>query len=146
MNINKIKKNVIVDDGHLLQERPLELIKYGKRVLIQPINWFYDWKKFTVYLGIFLQYYYVVTKNNKFPEKLEEIEEFRGDMKAAMSNKGAFKALMEICKYSGFRLRWMKKRFTLDDWVEVFLYVFFFNIRAMSKSLHDALKAIGTAL
>jgi len=145
MDINKIKKQVIIDDGHILLQKPIELLMYGRTVKIQPINWFYDWRDFSYCLGVFLQYYYVICSNSKLPEKLSELKEFKENVRTAITNKKAFKMLMRICKYSGFKLRWMKKKFTLDDWVEVFLYVFFFNIQATKKSLYDALKATGKA-
>jgi hypothetical protein len=145
MDIENIKKSIIISDEHILLRKPIEMIKYGKRVLIKPVNWFYDWRSFSYCLGIFLSYYYVMCYNSKLPDSLNELDEFKENVKSSITNKQAWKMLCKICCFSGFKKRWMKKHFTIDDWVEVFVTVFFCNVTLTEKSLHDALKQIGKA-
>ena len=142
MNIDNIKKNVEVDDGLILLGKPLKLSKYGKTIEITPVNWFYDWSNFVYALGVFLSYYYIVCTNAKLPDSLDELKEFESNVATAMSNKEAFNALCKVCKYSGFNTRWMKKKFTLSDWIEVFIYVYLFNIQGVKKNSKIALKAL----
>jgi len=145
MDIKTLEKSIVVDDGHLLLQKPIEMVKYGKKVMIKPVNWFYEWKDFSYALGIWLHYYYVVCMNSKIPDNLNDLKEFKQNVRSTISHKKAFKMLMKICGYSGFKLRWMKKNFTLDDWIETFMVVFFFNLQVTKKNLSDALKAIGKA-
>ena len=145
MDIKAIKESVILTDAHILLKKPIELIKYGKRVELRPVNWFYEWQDFSYALGIFLHYYYVICANCKLPDSINDLQEFKQNVQSTLSHKQAFKMLCKICRYSGFKLRWMKKNFTLDDWIEVFVYVFFCNINLIQKGLVDALKGIGKA-
>jgi len=143
MDIKNIEKSIEITDSHILLREPIELIKYGKKVKIRPINWFYDWQKFSYSVGVFLHYYYIICENTKLPDSLNDLKEFKQNIRTTFSQKRAFKEVCKICKYSGFKLRWMKKHFNLDDWAEVFLTVFFCNLTLIGKGLKDALKAMG---
>jgi hypothetical protein len=143
MDIDNIKKSVVLTDAHILLRKPISLIKYGKEVKIRPVNWFYEWSDFSYALGIFLHYYYVVCANSKLPDSLNDLKEFKENVQLTLSHKPAWRMMCKICKYSGFKLRWMKKHFTIDDWVETFVTVFFCNITLIQKGLLDGLKAIG---
>ena len=134
-----------MDDGHILLHKPIEMVKYGKLVKIRPVNWFYEWKDFSYSLGIFLHYYYVICSNSKLPDSLNDLKEFKENIKTTISHKVAFKQLCKICEYSGYKLRWMKKNFTLEDWIEIFMTVFFCNVNLIGQDLKDALKVIGIA-
>jgi len=145
MDIEAIKKNVIVSDAHILLQKPLEIIKYGRRVELRPVNWFYEWQDFSYALGVFLHYYYVICNNSRLPDSLGDLAEFKEHIKTTISHKKAWKMLLKICRYSGFKLRFMKKNFTIDDWCETFVYVFFCNVTLIQRGLSDALKATGKA-
>lgn len=145
MDLKKIKEQVILSDDYILQQKSIKILKYGKELEIKPINWFYDWKKFSTYLGIFLQYYYVVCYNSKLPDSLNELKEFKDNVQTTISNKKAFNALCKICQFSGLPKRWMKRHFSIDDWAEVFVWCFFFQVIVPRRELSDALKAIGQA-
>jgi len=146
MDIKKMIEAVTLEDGHILLGKPLELTKYGKKFTIEPVNWFYDWQDFSYCLGVFLHYYYIVCENTKLPENLNEMHEFKDNIRTTMSHKRAFSMLCKVCKYSGLKLRWMKKHFNINDWVEVFLYVYLFNIKGVKKNFKDALKLLGHQL
>jgi len=145
MNVQAIEKQIIVDDGHILLQKPLEIIKYGKKVQLRPVNWFYEWKDFSYALGVFLHYYYVVCGNSRLPDTLNDLAQFKENIQATITHRQAHKMMCKICRWSGFKLRWMKKKFTLDDWIEIFIWVFFYNVVLIKKSLKDALKATGKA-
>ena len=145
MDINRLKKQLVLEDGHLLCEKPLCIVKYGKTFTLKPVNWFYDWKPFTSALGKFLGYHHAIVGNMTLPDAengLKNMSEFIETIKQTVSNKYAWRQLVKICKFSYMPMRFMKKHFTLDDWVEIFLYVFFFNAVAISSGLHNALKAV----
>lgn len=145
MDVEAIKKSVIISDAHILLKKPIQIMKYGKRVEIRPVNWFYEWADFSYALGVFLHYYYVVCANSKLPDSLNDLSEFKENVKTTISQKQAWKMLCKICRFSGFKLRFMKKKFTIDDWVEVFIYVFFCNVTLTQNALKDALKVTGKA-
>ncbi len=140
--IEDIKKSVKLEDGHLIQQAPIEKIKYGKKILIHPVNWYYDWKPFTYNLGVFLTHHYAIVKNVTLPQTPDDLEVFRDSIAQVISHREAWKALVKICKYSGLKLRWMKKHFSLDDWIEIFLTVFFCNVSLMKRGLQVALKSV----
>jgi hypothetical protein len=79
----------------------------------------------------------------KLPKDLNDLKEFKDNIKTTITHKQAWKMLCKICRYSGFKLRWMKKHFNIDDWLEVFLTVFFCNVSLIQQGLQDALKATG---
>ena len=115
MDIEKIKESVIVDDGHIILGKPLELMMYGKKVIIKPLNWLKEWPNFAYNLGVFLQYYHIICERSQLPDTLNEINEFRKNIRMVTSNKDAFKALVKICGFAGLRGRWMKKRFSMQE-------------------------------
>lgn len=143
MDIQSIKDSVIMSDAHILLKKPLSVTKYGKQIEILPVNWFYEWADFSYALGVFLHYYYVICSNSKLPDSLGDLQEFKENIKTTISHKQAWKMMCKICRYSGYRLRFMKKHFTIDDWIEIFVYVFFCNVTLIQKGLRDALKATG---
>ena len=138
MNIKNIKENVQVEDAHIILGEPLEVIKYGKKFKIKQVLWI-KWEKFTYNLGIFLQHYYVVCGFSKLPDNLNDIAEFRNNVRTTMAQKKAFKALMKMLELSRLDKRFIKKRFTPDDLAEFFVYVYLFNIQGVKKNFKDVL-------
>ena len=100
MDIKKLKESIVITDGHILLQKPIEIIKYGKRVTITPVNWFYDWGDFSYTLGVFLHYYYVVCNNTKLPDSLNDIKEFKSNIETTITHKQAFKMMCKICRFS----------------------------------------------
>lgn len=145
MDIENIKKAITVTDSHILSHNSIEITKYGKTIKIVPVNWFNDWPKFSYSLGIFLNYYYIVCSHSKLPDNLNELNEFKDNIKLTIAHKQAWKMMCEICKFSGFKLKWMKNNFNIDDWIEIFIYVFFSNVILTQRDLESALKNLGKA-
>jgi hypothetical protein len=152
MNIEAMKESVIVDDDHILLGKPIELQKYGKVLKIRQLNWFYEWPKFSYNLAVFLMYYNQVLENGYIPATVDELENFKNNIQAVIVKNGvinrssknkAWKSLVNICKLSGVSVRWMKKKFSLDDWIELFLYFYLFNIMGKKKGLKDVFSLIG---
>jgi hypothetical protein len=143
MDIDQIKKSVVMSDAHILLRKPISIEKYGKEVQIRPVNWFYEWPDFSYALGVFLHYYYVICSNSKLPDSLNDLKEFRDNIKTTITHKQAWKMMCKVCRYSGFKIRWMKKKFNIDDWIEIFITVFFCNVTLIQKGLFEGLKAIG---
>lgn len=152
MDIERMKKEVEVTDGHILLGKPIELMKYGKKLIIRQVNWFYEWEDFSYNLAVFLMYYNQVIESNTLPSGLDDITDMRDNLRLIISkggivskasNNGAFKALCKLCEFTGAKTRWMKKHFTIDDWIEVFLYVYMYNILGKKKDLKTAFNLLG---
>jgi hypothetical protein len=150
IDLKEIEKNVIVEDDHILLDKPLMIKKYEVTILINQINYWYKWEKFVYYLGVFLQYYYIICENSKLPDRLSDIEEFRNNIRLTIgANKKAFKMLMKICNFAKtfkwMQLKWMKKFFTIDDWIEIFCYIYLYNIKGIKKKLLVGLSLLSKA-
>ena len=147
MNISEIEKAVKTDDHLILLNKPFEKYMYGKMIRIEQINYYYEWDKFAFYLGVFLKYYYTIITQSKLPDTLKDLEEFRNNvMFTAKSNKLAFYALTKVCGFMRvkvlFKTRWMKKHFSMDDWVEIFVYQYLYNVKGVKKNLKDGLQLV----
>ena len=139
IDIKEIKKNVQVEDGHIILGEPLEIIKYGRKFKIEQVKWIV-WDKFTYNLGIFLHHYYVVCGFSKLPDSLNDLAEFRNNARITIGHKKPLKALFKMMKISRLDRRFIKKRFTPDDLAEFFVYMYLFNIQGVKKNFKDALK------
>ncbi len=163
MDLKKIEKNVQVEDNHILLGLPLQLFKYEKVIEVRQVNWFYEWEIVAYWFGMFFKYYYIICKNSKLPDRLSDLEEFRDNISLTMGmNKKAFKALKKICGYSHVynkvkdkmvkdskiwkNTRWMKKKFTMDDWIEIFIYMYLYNIKGVKKNLYEGLLLVGNPM
>ena len=166
MKLEEMKTAVEVDDTHILLGEPIKLIKFGrnkngtenkkdmKEFVIRQLNWFYEWDKFTYNLAIFLMFYEQVIEHSTLPDSLDDLNTFRDNLRTAMtagnmvSNKHknqSFNALCEICALSGVRIKWMKKNFGIDDWIEIFMYFYLYNVLGKKKGLRDVQKLLGVA-
>jgi hypothetical protein len=152
MDLDKMRNNVEVSDDHILLGKPLELLKYGKKLEIKQVNWFYDWESFSYHLAVFLMYYNQAIEVSTLPKSIDELKEMQDNIKSIIAKNGlvdklsggkAFKSLCELCKYTGASVRWMKKKFTIDDWIEVFMYVYLYNVVGKKKGLRTVFEAVG---
>ena len=143
MDLEKMKKSVEVNDNHILLGEPIRLVKYGKVLTIRQLNWWKEWDKFSYNLATFLMYYNQVLEHSHIPYSLDELGNFRDAIRAVMSKTGtvdkatkgkAWKSMCKICKLSGASIRWMKKKFSLDDWIELFMYFYLYNIVGKKKA------------
>ena len=139
MDLKAIKKNVLVEDDHIILGEPLKILKYGKIFNINQIRWV-DWEKYSTYLGIFLTHYYVTCGFSKLPDSLNDVKEFRDNIRTTLAVKPAFKALMKLMKVSKWNTRFVRKKFTLDDIAELFIYSYLFNVAGVKKNFSDVLK------
>lgn len=159
--LTELKKNIIVDDNHILLNQSTYIPKNNKYVEIRQINYWYQWESFVYYLGIFLKYYYIICENAKLPDKLSDIENFRNNIQFAIgTNKIIMKYLVKICGYtylwndkknkyvsakSFWAIKWMKKNFSVDDWIEIFVCVYLYNIKGVKKNLYEGLLLLSKA-
>jgi hypothetical protein len=155
MDLEKMKASVEVNDNHILLGEPIKLEKYGKILTIRQLNWWNEWDKFSYNLMTFLVYYHQMVDGAFIPSTVEELDRFRDNMKAVIAKNGvvdkaskgkAWKAMCNICKFSGASVRWMKKKFTLDDWIELFMYFYLYNIVGKKKGLRDVFQQVGLVL
>lgn len=151
IDVNEIKKHVETGDNEILLKYPIVISKYGKRIVINQVNWFYEWDKFIQLLGAFFLYYYKVVEDTKLPESADDYKRFRDNLiTAAGSHRKAARALMRLCTFAKVNAlmpkRWMKKHFTIDDWVEVFAWLYLFNIHGLKKNLSSVSKMLGNRL
>lgn len=152
MDIDEMKKSVVVNDNHILLGEPIKLSKYGKVLTIRQLNWWNEWDKFSYNLVVFLTYYSQMIDGAFIPTSLDELDRFRDNLKSVIARNGvvdkashgkAWKALCNICKLSGASVRWMKKKFSLDDWIELFMYFYLYNVAGKKKGLRDVFKQVG---
>ncbi len=145
-DVNRIMNTVKVEDGHILLKKPLIHSMYGINVKIKQINYFYKWEPFTYWLGIFLNYYHNACEVFKLPESIEDLKQFRLNIRMVLKNsesgKKAFKSLIKLCKIGGIKTRWAKKVFNQDDWTEIFAYIYLYNVLGVKKNLSNVLKII----
>lgn len=144
--IERILNGVKVSDDHIMLGEPIELNKYGHKFLIRQINWYYKWESFSIYIGVFLNYFMNVCENFKIPTTLEDIRTFRDSFRLLISNKiygqKAFKNIIKIAGLYKHDIVFMKKNFDIDDWCEYFLWVYIYNIFGVKKNLKNVLGLI----
>jgi hypothetical protein len=144
--IERILNTVKVDDGHILIGDPIKIEKYGQSITIRQLNWWNEWEKFSYLFGIFLNYFMNVCENFKMPTSEDDVKSFRDSFRLLISNKiygiRAFKYLVKVCKFQGLDIGWAKKNFTIDDWAEMFLWVYIYNIFGVKKNLKNVLNLI----
>lgn len=147
IDIERLMKSVKVEDGHILLEEALVINKYGRDFKIHQINWFYDWDKFVFQMGVFLKCYDYVCTSKLIPEKVDELKQFEGNVRLTISNRQtrvvALRAIIKMCKLSGWDVKFMKKNFTIDDWIEFFLYLYLYNILGVKKNLLNTWALLG---
>jgi len=147
IDIERLMKSIKVDDDQILLNEPHEYECYGKKIKIKQINWFYKWNKFSKWLGVFLQFYSNVCDNFKLPDKVTDLKKFQKNIRITLKNevwgRYAFKVLMKLCKHcTGLNKRWMKKMFTIDDWIILFCKIYLYNVMGVKKNLSNVLKII----
>ena len=141
MDIKSMKEAVQVEDDQIILGEPLILNKYGKQFKLEQIKYL-EWDKFTINLVIFLNHYYIICGFSKLPDSLNELNEFRDNIRSAIGDKKALKALFKMMKLSRLNVRFIRKKFTPDDLAEMFLYMYLFNVMGVKKNFKDALKQI----
>jgi hypothetical protein len=138
-DVKRILETIKVDDGHILLGEPVTITKYGREITIGQINWFYRWEKFSLYMGLFLSYFGNVCEKFRLPTSLADVEAMRDNFRLTITNKvwgyRAFKELCNLCGLFGIKKAWAKKAFNIDDWFEVFLYVYLYNLIGVKRRL-----------
>jgi hypothetical protein len=146
VDIKRILNTIKVEDGHILLEKPIEYEKYGVLIKIHQVNFYYKWEDLAHYIGLFLSIYNKVCEVFKLPDSLDDLKTFQDNIRTTLANKKAgkiaMKAVCKIAKMYGIKLRWAKKTWTLDDWIEFFVYVYLYNIMGQKKSLYNALELV----
>jgi hypothetical protein len=149
MDIKRLLKSIEVDDEHILLKEPHKYIRHGIRIKVDQINYYYKWDKFSYWLGIFLQCYLNVSEAFKLPDSLKDLKAFQKNIKLTFKNikhgKLAFKSILKLAKLSGFKVSAMKKKFTQDDWSELFAYIYLYNVLGVKKNLLTVLEVIKKA-
>jgi hypothetical protein len=144
--MKRILETVKIDDGAILLGESIQIEKYGRPFEIKQINWFYDWEKFTVHFGRLINYFSNVCESFKMPANEQDIKVFRDNFRLMISNKiwgyRALGSLIKIMKIYKFDIKWMKKNFTIDDWMEFFVWIYIYNIFGVKKNLKNALSLI----
>jgi hypothetical protein len=153
VDVEELKKRVVSPDGKIELGEPLVIEKYGKQLTIRQVNFCTEWEPLVFNLGIFLMYYHQTLESAALPSTADDLTDFRDNMRTALRVIGvvnrkhqndAFNALLNICEFTGVKAKWMKKHFTIDDYVEVFVLVYLYNVMGKKKTLSDALRLIGT--
>ena len=79
---------------------------------------------------------------------LEDFKEFQRNIKLTISNKIygkiAFYHLTKMLK-SFVSIRWAKKKFSIDDWTELFIWAFLYNVVGVKKNLYVAYQLLSKA-
>jgi len=146
MDIKRILKEIEVDDSHILLGEGKEVEFYGRKITIKQVNFIHDWDKFAYYMGLFLQIYSAFGEAFKLPDGLSDLEAFRKNIRIVMGNsqygKSAIKTICKILKIYKAPVRFFKKMFSIDDWTELFLWVYLYNIIGVKKNLLAVSKLI----
>ena len=147
VDIKRILHNIKVEDGHILLDKPLELVKYGRKLTIRQVNWFYDWEKFAGIMANFLNIYALVCDTATVPHEKRAIRKFRDRLRLVLSNKirgkQAFALVCEMFKLMKLPIRWMKRKFGIDDWIEFIIYAYCYNVVGVKKNCKNALALLG---
>ena len=137
MDVKRLLYAVKVDDDFIILGKPIEVEFYGKKFTIKQINWYYKWEEFSKHLGAFLQIYSYMGEAMTLPDSLEDFESFRKNIRLSLGSMHTAKdAMMHILKMAGLmgiKARFIKKNFTLDDYIELFLYIYLFNVIGVKK-------------
>jgi hypothetical protein len=146
-DIERMLRNIKVEDDHIILDKPYEYTIYGIEIIVDQVNYYYDWDKFSYWLGIFLNGYANVSEVFKLPDGVDDLKTFRENICVVLNNnrwgRKVFKSLVKLCKLTTkCDIKQMKKKFKLDDWVELFLWVYVYNILGVKKNLRNALKVV----
>jgi hypothetical protein len=145
-DVPRILNTIKMEDGNILLKEPLVYKKYGVPIKVHQINFYYKWDKLALAIGHFFNVYNSVCTVLKLPENLDDLKTFKENvgitLKSARYGKHAFKQVFKMAKMYGIKLRWAKKTWSLDDWIEFFIYVYLYNISGQKKSLYNALELI----
>ena len=146
-DIERILKSVKVDDSHILLGESHKEVMYGKEIEIKQVNFWHTWDKFAYYMGVFLQVYSAVGDAFQLPDRHTDLEQFRKNIRITLANtaygKQAIKIIIKMVKLcQRISARWMKKNFTLDDWTNIFLWIYIYNIFGVKKNLLNASKVL----
>jgi hypothetical protein len=146
-DIERLLKSVKVEDEHIILDSPYVYSLYGKELIVDQVNYYYDWDKFTYWLGVFLNGYNKVCETFTLPDSVDDLKTFRKNIGIVLKNTGwkrqAFKSLIKLCKIScKCDIKFMKKNWKLDDWTELFSYVYLYNVLGVKKNLKNVLKVI----
>jgi hypothetical protein len=152
IDVKRIINEVKVEDGHIILGEPKKLDMYGEEVTVNQVNYYYEWDKFTYALGIFLACYeeYYKSLNGEvppLPDRMEDVKKFQENMSMVLQNKAwGKKAFQHLIKATAISVdvdkKWMKQKFTKDDWIEVFAWVYIYNILGVKKNLSNVLKIV----
>ena len=148
IDVKRILKRIKVEDDIILTQESIKVPFHGKDIESKQINWWTEWSKFANHMGIFL--YYLQATNNvlKIPDgaNVEDMGAFRDSIRLALSNieygKRAIDELIALSKYFEKDIKWMKKTFSIDDWITLFLYIYIYNILGVKKNTRVALELI----
>jgi hypothetical protein len=142
MDIKQMEKAVIVDDHMIISATPLTIKKHGRVFKIEQVRWL-DWEKFTLYMSVFLNHYVAVAKTMDLPEKIQDYEYFRNDLRTTFSSRQACRAFFKLCKIHKLNIRFIKKHFTVDDMAEFFAYFYLYNVKSVKLDCKTALSMMG---
>jgi hypothetical protein len=155
-DIERLLRNIKVEDDQIILDKPLEDTIQGQRVYVHQVNYYYKWHRFSYWFGIFLNGYASVSQVFTLPDNVDDLTTFRDNIRLALKNtrwdRYIFKALIKLCKLSvkfkddsGLKkcnVRFMKKKFDIDDWIYLFLAVYVYNILGVKKNLRAVLKLV----
>lgn len=145
-DVNRILHSVKFDDEHIMLKKPLELMKYRKKIIINQINYYYKWDSFAEWLGIFLSCYNDICTSFDLPKSIDDVKKFQENIGLTLRNikfgKVAFKACLKMCALAKLKMRWAKRKFSLDDWIEILTYILVYNIFGVKKNLSNVLKLV----
>jgi hypothetical protein len=152
IEVKRVINEVKIEDGHIILKGPKKLKMYGEEVTVNQVNYYYEWDKFTYALGIFLTCYeeYYRGLNGEvapLPDRMNDIEKFQSNISMVLQNKEwGKKAFAHLIKATAISVdvdkKWMKRKFTKDDWIEVFAWVYIYNILGVKKNLLNVLKIV----
>jgi hypothetical protein len=151
IDVKRILQRIKVDDSVILAEEAVNVPFYGKDIEIKQINWWNDWESFAKNMGKFLYYMQTTANVLNLPNgnTEEDLVALRDGVRFTLSNveygKLALTELIGLCKYFEKDIKWMKKNFSIDDWVTLFLYIYIYNILGVKKNTQHALALIKTA-
>jgi hypothetical protein len=138
-DVERMLKSVKVSDDHILLGGSVEKEFYGKKFIIRQIDWYWKWEKFVYWLGLFLTCYHNVCDALGLDGADKSLASFRKAVRVTLSNtvhgKLALRALCRMAGFFGFQSGWMKRHFKIDDYVELFIYVYIYNVIGVQRRL-----------
>ena len=144
IDTKKVTAEVKQEDWEILNSDPLVKTWYGREFKIPKIKW-RNWEKFEIQMAHFLLMYHAVCDMSKLPDRLNEIPQFIPNFRAVIRDKNSFNRLMKMAKMSDMDVKFIKKNFTLDDLIELFLYMYLVNIQSVKLNCKNALRMMGIA-